>query len=325
MADQNKYGLSRYIPEDIRREVRARSKFGCVVCRCAVYQYEHIDPEFNEAKEHDPDCMCLLCGHCHDKVTRGLLSKKTVKERYDFVRVSDAVKRPFDGLDLSSSKLTVVLGSCIFHGANTLIKLDRKIALAIEPPEEGAAFPILSGYFTDDSGNELLRIDRNIWYGPSTAWDVEVKGRVILVRPQPSVVALKLRLDPPSCIIVEHLDMRIGGSHLMLRNDFLAVGRISPEAEYYVGIERLECHGAQVGVQVDTSIDPPTQLQGLTLIGGQGIHLVGTGVQIGIGSGPMTIRGLQIEHATKRETTILTYPLTSTPLEGTMQILPPRI
>jgi magnesium chelatase family protein len=47
----NKHGLSRTIPAEIRREIRQRSKFGCVICRNAIYTYEHIDPTFVNAKE----------------------------------------------------------------------------------------------------------------------------------------------------------------------------------------------------------------------------------------------------------------------------------
>ena len=82
MAEVNQHGLSRYIPADVRRDVRHRSKFGCVVCRRGFYQYEHIDPPFEDAESHDPDHICCLCGSCHDSVTRGHLSKAMVIAAY---------------------------------------------------------------------------------------------------------------------------------------------------------------------------------------------------------------------------------------------------
>jgi hypothetical protein len=324
MAKRNKHGLSRHIPEPIRREIRKRSKFGCVVCRCAVYQYEHIDPIFNDAHEHNPDYMCLLCGHCHDKVTRGLLSKPTVKGRYAFVQSSEEVRRPFDEFDLSSRNLSVTLGSCVFRDAMTLIELDGIPVLAIEPPEEGAAFPTLSGYFTDHAGTELLRIERNVWHGPAAAWDVQVKGQEISVLVGSGLLALKMRVDPPSHIAVEVLDMRIGTSHLTLREDLLRVGRSSPKAEYYVGIERMECNGAEIGVQVDTSGLLDSKFSGFSIKGGEGIHLKGTGIRMGVRGGVMLLGGLQIEHATRSKTVIWKFPLV-TSLEGTKYVLPPRL
>ena len=303
----NKHGLQRRLPGAIAREVRQRSKFGCVKCRSAVCQYEHIDPEFSEATAHEPSGICLLCGHCHDKVTRGHLSKATVKECYEAVQASPNVRRPFDEFDLGQ-ELTVVLGSCIFHKPRTLLEIDGKTALAIGPPEEGAAFPALSGSFADNSGNELLRIDRNIWSGSSTAWDVEVQGPTITIRPSPRVVGLRLRVDPPDKISVEKLDMRVGQCHLLLDADSLEVGRITPEAEFYVGIERMECHGVDVAIQVDTAAEPSLNPGDISIRGGDGISVAGTGIRLGVGNGAMWLKGLHLEHATKVNTSHFWWP-----------------
>src|SRR5437016_5533012 len=75
----NKYGLTRRPPAEVRRQIRQECNFGCVCCGLAIAQYEHIDPEFHEAKEHDPAKMAYLCGGCHDRVTRGVWSKAKVK------------------------------------------------------------------------------------------------------------------------------------------------------------------------------------------------------------------------------------------------------
>ena len=73
----NRHGLSQDIPDPLKRALRQACGYGCVICGCAIYQYEHIGPTFTEAREHDPERMALLCGSCHDKKTRGLLSKET--------------------------------------------------------------------------------------------------------------------------------------------------------------------------------------------------------------------------------------------------------
>lgn len=76
----NKYGLSRQIPEAVKRQVRQQCGFGCVICGLGIIQYEHVDPEFHEAKVHDPSRMTLLCPRCHSKVTNKMWSKQKVKE-----------------------------------------------------------------------------------------------------------------------------------------------------------------------------------------------------------------------------------------------------
>jgi hypothetical protein len=101
MSESDRFGLSRAIPPEVARKVRRRSKFGCVICRGAIYQYEHIDPEFKDATAHDPSHICLLCGGRHDRVTRGRISKATVSAKYAQVQASDQIRRPFEELDLS--------------------------------------------------------------------------------------------------------------------------------------------------------------------------------------------------------------------------------
>jgi len=72
--DVNKHCLKREIPAAVKRTVRQACGFGCMVCGEAIYEYEHIDPEFAEAKEHSPDAIGLLCPTCHARVTRRLYS-----------------------------------------------------------------------------------------------------------------------------------------------------------------------------------------------------------------------------------------------------------
>jgi hypothetical protein len=76
----NKYGLTRDIPAGVKRAVRRACGFGCVICGHAIIQYEHFNPPFAEAKEHNPEGMALLCGGCHDRKTRGFLSVSTVAQ-----------------------------------------------------------------------------------------------------------------------------------------------------------------------------------------------------------------------------------------------------
>jgi len=202
--------------------------------------------------------------------------------------------------------------------------LDGVTILEIEPPEQESSFPVLSGIFSDDHGNEVFKIKRNEWEGSSNAWDMEIKGNSILIRVSPKKVALHLKIYPPEKIDIVELDMRLGQSHLILKENMLKVGRITPNSEYYIGIEALECLGADIGVSVDSKNYPDPQYKGLSMVGGNGIELQGTGIKLAVGSGRMLIRGICIEDATKEQTLITKLPLSSN-LEYSTTILPPRI
>ena len=84
MGEKNKYGLGRYIESDTRRLIRKRCGFGCVICGIGFFDYEHFDPDFAEAKEHNPEGMTLLCMQCNQKRRRGTLSASTVKRHNEF-------------------------------------------------------------------------------------------------------------------------------------------------------------------------------------------------------------------------------------------------
>ena len=71
--------IGRNIPEEIKRAVRQRSDFGCVVCGMPIYEYDHIE-EFHSVGEHHPDNMVLLCPNHHREKTSRRLSKAVIKD-----------------------------------------------------------------------------------------------------------------------------------------------------------------------------------------------------------------------------------------------------
>jgi hypothetical protein len=125
----NKRGLSRNIPADVKREVRRNSKFGCVLCRQLICEYEHIDPTFAEASSHEADKICLLCPTHHTEVTNGLLSKEQVKNAYKHVQTDASIKPPFYAMQLAGQNLALVIGDSLFEyvpDQSSIINIDGK-------------------------------------------------------------------------------------------------------------------------------------------------------------------------------------------------------
>jgi hypothetical protein len=291
---QNKHGLQRHIPEDMALEIRRRSKFGCVVCRCAIYQYEHIDPEFADAKSHDPDKICLLCGGCHDRVTRGRLSKETVSARYKDVQDSLEIRRPFEELDLSAQSLTVSFGTAKFERAAHLLRINGVDLLSISPPKDGASFPTLNGVFCETTGKEIFRISDNVWEGPTDAWDIRVSGRHVTIKGDGGRTALAFAVSPPGDIVISHLDMYLDNCHVMCGDEGLMVGRIYAGRYAYVGLGHFSCVHSDVGIDVDGRSEEPPIPRSINMTGGKGIALEGTGIRIGMGAPSMLIADLKV-------------------------------
>ena len=290
---KNKYGLPRHIPEAVALEVRRRSKFGCVICRSAIYQYEHIDPEFADATEHEPDKICLLCGGCHDKVTRGRLSKETVKAKYNKVMESDEIQNPFEELDLSAHNICVDMATVKFEYARHILRINGRDLFSITPPRDGSSFPSLDGVFCDSNGHETLRITNNVWEGAVEAWDIRVVGKEVSVKTAGGRTALVLRIEPPDKVIVRELDMYLDNCHVVCGKGGLLVGRVSGDNYVYIGVGDFDCKGAEVGIDVNShggNLVP----SGISMVGGKGVELDGTGIRIAVGAQLMHVNDLKV-------------------------------
>ncbi|MBI3715906.1 MAG: hypothetical protein HY255_07940 [Betaproteobacteria bacterium] len=281
------------MPEEAKLEIRRRSKFGCVVCRCAIYQYEHIEPEFSNAQTHDVDRICLLCGGCHDKVNRGLLSKQTVAAKYAETQTSQEIRRPFDEFDLSAQLITVKLGSATFHAPRCLFRINGTEILSIRPPKDGAAFPTLNGIFCDSNGKSIFEISENVWAGPLDLWDLTVTGNRLTIKAEGGRKALVLSVSPPNQVTVEYLDMFLDSCRVKCGADHLIVGRSAVGRHTYLELENLTCQHPDIAVDIEGTPANKPAFQGLQMNGGETI-LVGAGVRVGVGSAGSTIGRIRV-------------------------------
>ena len=79
------------IPNDIKLKVRQKCKFACVVCRCPIYDYEHLI-DFNICKKHEVGNIFLLCPTCHRKKSNKNISRETIIKFYNELKSNDSIK-----------------------------------------------------------------------------------------------------------------------------------------------------------------------------------------------------------------------------------------
>ena len=221
----NRQGLGRYIPADVRREVRRRSKFGCVVCRDGFCIYEHLD-DYVGVEVHDPARICLLCESCHGRITRKQWSKDRARLAYEHVQAQsrEEAGEPRGPLDFHAGQVELAIGDLLYVPAVAcVLRYFGEDLIRLRPGLPGEPGTI-SAVFTDTNGNAVLELDENAWVGSLDAWDIDVEGQRITVRQRAGVIALQLRLDPPGRIVVERLDMRIGKHHVLASENGYAVG-----------------------------------------------------------------------------------------------------
>lgn len=106
----NKFGLPRRIPEDVKKEVRNKCGFGCVVCGTPIYDYAHIVP-YRDIEEHDPSNIILLCRNHHSMESTGLVNiedyRSYISSPFNYRKEAHF---PFD-LFLSGRKREISIGT----------------------------------------------------------------------------------------------------------------------------------------------------------------------------------------------------------------------
>jgi hypothetical protein len=206
--ERNKHGLSRVIPDPVKRAVRQRCRFCCVICGAIPYQYHHFNPLYEDARAHLPEGITLLCGACHDKVTRGFWSASKVATADTGPYGSSCHPHAFMEL---RAPVWFLLGSMVFRGEGPLLSINQDTLISLEfSTEEG---PLLNASLFDLSGQECITIRNNELLARNQNWDVEMNGPNLTVRDAPRNVILEIRFCPPHGIHLVRLRMRYGGWH----------------------------------------------------------------------------------------------------------------
>jgi hypothetical protein len=144
----NRHGLARDIPDPIARQIRQQCGFGCVVCGSALYYYEHIDPEFKDATEHDPAKMALLCGDCHGKVTKGPWSKQRIWEaRANPKCLESGFCRGSDWFDYGNEPPTIIIGGATIYRPDYVLRVFGQNLLQLKGAESPGGPVRISGRF----------------------------------------------------------------------------------------------------------------------------------------------------------------------------------
>lgn len=191
---KNKYGLKRHIPEKIKREVRIRCGFGCVVCGCMIYEYEHFDPPFESCQSHNPKGITLLCGRHHSNKTRGFFPLSEIVK----ANSNPYAKRGnfWEDLTYSTTPPFIIFGNNRFNNFRDIIIVNNNKILSIDPPEiKGSPYRITACFF-DQKNNSILNINKNIISGNKSNVDITTEGGIVSIKSleKPSTTFLKMSL-----------------------------------------------------------------------------------------------------------------------------------
>ncbi|MGN6125523.1 MAG: HNH endonuclease [Humibacter sp.] len=205
----------------MKRAVRQRTGFGCVICGHPITQYEHIIP-WAEVKAHDVANITLLCWNHHGEVTKGLLSKTAVRE-HD--RDPHNLKRgrttpyplPFD----RAHSPRFLLGGHEFRapaGATKFfpVVIDNEPQMRIDA-ENGRA--VLTLTLRDQQDRPILSVHRNELRVNVGAFDYRVEGQEFRIDEARRGTVLRMRYEhEQNAIQIEQAVFRARGVEFQVRD-----------------------------------------------------------------------------------------------------------
>lgn len=204
----NQFGLARAIPADVKRAVRARCGFGCVICGDAWYQYEHFAPPFALAKSHDPEGIALVCQKHHSKKGT-LLSPEEYQERRASPRAIE-LGAASTKYSLCPTPPEVLIGNAVLRSGTSLIQLDDELVFGFLAGRDHGEPPRFHMRSYAKNGRLQFAIVGNEIICTTAAFDIESSGGLWTVRSKRRKVDLRIRVEPPTRITLERAKLRFG-------------------------------------------------------------------------------------------------------------------
>lgn len=215
MSDnKNNQGLARNIPDPIQREIRQACFNGCVICGKLPYTYEHFDPPFVDATEHNPNGMALLCADHQADRTAGRLSIEAVRQARanPFNRDKDAVWSSH----FPEPNMTLNLFGNLIQGPSVGFAINEQVVFGMKTPAQSGGVCLFTGSFCDPSGRETLRFVDNEIITNNGAWDVTFEGNNLIVRSAPRTIVAQVSFLPEQKMVeLSRLEMRLANGHYL--------------------------------------------------------------------------------------------------------------
>lgn len=212
------------IKSEIKRAVRQRCGFGCIICGCPIYEYDHII-EWSKTRHHREDELTLLCSKHHTEKTNKILpTEEVIKANRSPYNISAELSAP-QKLYYSGRKFKLKIGDSVssFTGL-----ADGQVfsPFAIDGK------PVIS--FTNDGGNILLnveirndrkktvlKVENSELVYTTDLWDIDWVGQTLTIRDGLREVILEMTLDPPDTISINRGTLHFNGVEINIGKDYI--------------------------------------------------------------------------------------------------------
>ena len=192
------------IPSAIKREVRQRCGFGCVICGKPIFEYEHM-LGWSKVKRHVASEITLLCPDHHDAKTRGFLpNEKVVTANNNPRNKQVGASKPY-ALEFSGTSYLIRMGYHVEVDANYKGPIAQALVIDGDPLlwlniQDGHY--LLNLLVFDSSNRLVLFIDDNELVLNAHSWDIELVGTRLRIRESLGNILFDIVFTPPSTVTI---------------------------------------------------------------------------------------------------------------------------
>lgn len=214
------------IPNEVKREVRQRCGFGCVVCGCPIYEYEHMK-EYAIVKRHISEEITLLCPMHHSLKTRKLLSPLVIEEnnKDPYNRRNSYTKPEF--LNYFGNSAIILIGGSTFeiidegHGIfNIPLKVLGQPIIKVSLNNNEFFLDIL---LCDENDNVLLKVENNNVIYNIDVWDIEYTANRLIIRQASGKIFIDIVFEVPNKIYFKRGEFFYKGNNFKLKENQLLI------------------------------------------------------------------------------------------------------
>lgn len=242
------------IEDGIKREVRQRCGFGCVMCGRPFYQYDHLLGWAN-VKRHVASEITLLCGSHHDEKTKKLLPNEIViKANENPFNVVNSVTAPHT-LYYGGSDYSIVIGGWEFRGKSQgsgtrdAIRMDGESLIGVRIEDDH--FLLNLNIYNAHDELVLCIVDNELILN-TCMWDIEVEGSTITIRERLRVILFEIDFQPPSSVVVRRGRFLRNGIELLVIPEWCALLNIP----FVFGKGHTDDHAIGLSIEEGALIGP---------------------------------------------------------------------
>lgn len=211
------------IPADMKRRVRQRCGFGCVLCGLPVFDYDHII-DYSTVMEHTEENVTCLCDRHHREKTSGLIPlKNVIQANTNPHNLRRGQSEPYF-LHFGQEDAVVELGNSL-----RIVQVAHDFAPVVVDglPLIGFRFEdgncLLQLRLYDNHDDLLLHIKDNELTYSTGHWDYEFVGNRLTLRSAPRQITFSLVFKPPNTITVEQGKLQYHGVEVEIWPDGVGV------------------------------------------------------------------------------------------------------